>query len=224
MAHTDTRKARARAAAVAIAPAVTLAGFLLHPYFTTLPDAGRVADAVVADTARWGVAHLTVAVGSGLMLLAFLAIRGYLREVGEERFSAWGLPFIVLGSVLYAVLAGLEFAPLAAAETGGDVEAVQTALDPWFIPILVTGVALFAVGAFAFARGIAASGVLSRRLTYVVVTGLAVMALARVVPVGAVQFYVQGAAGLVALWPLAYDMWRHPTMRPALRARPAPAI
>lgn len=224
MAHTDTGKARARATAVAVAPAVMLAGFLLHPYLTTLPDAAQVADAVVADTTRWGAAHLTVAVGSGLMLLAFLAIRTHLREAGDERFSAWGLPFIVLGSVLYAVLPGLEFAPLAAAETGGDVEAVQTALDPWFIPILVTGVALFVIGTFGFARGILASEVLSRRLAAVVVTGLLVTALARLVPVGAVQFYVQGAAGLVALWPLAYDMWRHPEPRSAVAVRTAPAV
>lgn len=224
MANTQPRKARSRAAAVATAPAVMLAGFLLHPYFTTLPDAAQVADAVVADTTRWGAAHLTVAVGSGLMLLAFLAIRAYLREAGDERFSAWGLPFIVLGSVLYAVLPALEFAPLAAAETGGDVAAAQTALEPWFIPILVTGVALFAIGAFGFARGILASGVLSRRLAALVVTGLLVMALARLVPVGAVQFHVQGAAGLVALWPLAYDMWRHPEPRSTVRVRTAPAV
>lgn len=209
MATTDTRTTKIRAAAVVIAPAVMLAGFLAHPYITTLPDAAQVADAVVDDTARWGIAHLAVAVGSGLMILAFLAIRSYLREGGETRFSPWALSFVVVGSALYAVLPGLEFAPLAAAETGGDVEAVQAALDPWFLPVLVTSVLLFAIGAFGFAKAIAASGLFSRRLTGLVVTGLVVMALARLVPVGVVQFYVQGAAGLLALWPLAYHFWRH---------------
>lgn len=223
MADTETRKARSRAAAVATAPAVMLAGFLLHPYFTTLPDAAQVAEAVAAGTTRWGVAHLTVAVGSGLMILAFVAIRGYLRDGGEERFSPWALPLVVVGSTLYTVLPGLEFAPLAAVETGGDAEAVQAALDPWFVPLLVTSVLLFAVGAFGFARGVAASGLLSRRVTNVVVTGLVVMALARLVPVGAVQFYVQGAAGLLALWPLAYELWRHAEPRPAIGPQPASA-
>ncbi|MDP8929880.1 MAG: hypothetical protein M3O70_15260, partial [Actinomycetota bacterium] len=65
------------------------------------------------------------------MIVAFVAIRSYLRQAGEERFSAFGLPFIVIASTLYAVLPGLEFAPLAAAKTGGDVRAVQAALDPW---------------------------------------------------------------------------------------------
>ena len=51
-----------------------------------------------------------------------------------------------------------------------------------------------------------------------------VMAVARLVPVGAVQFYVQGAAGIVALWPLAYEMWKRPeAARPAGQLRPMPA-
>jgi hypothetical protein len=50
------------------------------------------------------------------------------------------------------------------------------------------------------------------------------MAVARLVPVGAVQFYVQGAAGIVALWPLAYEMWKRPeAARPAGQPRPMPA-
>jgi hypothetical protein len=35
------------------------------------------------------------------------------------------------------------------------------------------------------------------------------MAAARFVPVGA-ALYVGGVAGIVALWPLAYEMWKHP--------------
>lgn len=210
MTRTEIRNTRWAAVAVAVAPAVMLAGFVLHPYFTKLPDATRVAEEVAAGTTRWGIAHLTHAVGSGLMILVFLAIRGYLRRAGEERYSTFGLPFVVLGSVLYAVLPGMEFAPLAAAQTGGDPEAVQVALDPWFRPVLATGVLLFAVGVYGFARGIAHSRVLGRGLTGVVVGGLVVMAAARLVPLGAVQFYLQGVAGLVGLWPLAYEMWRRP--------------
>jgi hypothetical protein len=75
-----------------------------------------------------------------------------------------------------------------------------------------------------FAKGIADSRILSRRLSRLVVGALVVMAVARLVPVGAVQFYVQGAAGIVALWPLAYEMWKHPAAaRPAGQPRPMPA-
>ena len=70
----------------------------------------------------------------------------------------------------------MEFAPLAAAEAGVDGEAIQAALAPWFIPILVTGATTFAVGVFAFAKGIADSRILSRRLRRAVVWGLVVMA------------------------------------------------
>jgi hypothetical protein len=55
------------------------------------------------------------------------------------------------------------------------------------------------------------------------VVALVIMAAARVVPLGAVQFYAQGAAGIVALWPLAYEMWKHPEARAAEQPRAIPA-
>jgi len=219
-----TTRARLGAAIVAFAPAVMLAGLFAHPYIATLPDEAGVAEAVAADTTYWGLVHLTAAVASGLLVLAFLALRSYLREAGEERWSILALPFIVVGSTLFAVLPGMEFVPLAATEAGADAEAAQAALAPWFIPIMVTGAITFAVGVFAFAKGIANSRVLSRRLTWLVVGALVVLAISRLVPVGVVQFYVQGAAGIVALWPLAYGMWKRPeAARPAGQPRPMPA-
>jgi hypothetical protein len=217
-------RARFGAAIVALAPAVMLAGLFAHPYIATLPDEAAVAEAVAADTTYWGLVHLTATVASGLLVLAFLAIRSYLREAGEERWSILALPFIVIGSTLFAVLPGMEFAPLAAAKAGADAEAAQAALASWFIPIMGMGAIIFAVGVFAFAKGIANSRVLSRRLTWVVVGALVVLAISRLVPVGAVQFYLQGAAGVVALWPLAYEMWKRPeAARPAGQPRPMPA-
>jgi len=201
-----------------------LVGLFAHPYIATLPDEAAVAEAVAADTTYWGLVHLTAAVASGLLVLAFLAIRSYLREAGEERWSILALPFIVMGSTLFTVLPGMEFAPLAAAKAGADAEAAQAALASWFIPVMVMGAITFAVGVFAFAKGIANSRVMSRRLTWVVVGALVVLAISRVVPVGAAQFYVQGAAGVVALWPLAYEMWKRPeAARPAGQPRPMTA-
>jgi hypothetical protein len=222
MTQTEVTRARLRAAIVAIAPAVLLAGFVWHPY-AAVPDEATIASAATAGTTRWGLSHLTIAVGSGLAALAFLAIRSYLREAGEERWSVLALPFIVMGSTLFAILPGMEFAALAAAETGADVEAAQTALFPWFVPILLTGGVSFVLGVLGFARGIADSRVLRPQLTRLVVVALVVMAAARFVPLGAVQFYVQGAAGIVALWPLAYEMWKHSEARAAEQPRPIPA-
>lgn len=217
-------RARFRAAMVAIAPAVLLAGLVHHPYLPRLPDPAAVAAAVTSDTTRWGLSHITVGVGSGLTVLAFLAIRSYLREAREERWSVLALPFIVMGSTLFTLLPGMEFAPLVAAEAGGDVVGAQVALARWFVPILFTGAATFALGVLGFAIGIVRSGVLSPGVTRLVVGALAVVAAARFVRLGAVQFYVQGAAAVVALWPLAYEMWKHAEARPVEQPRLRPAV
>jgi hypothetical protein len=215
-------RAHFRAAILAIAPAMLLTGLFWHPY-TATPDETAIAAAVTASTTRWGLSHLMIAVGSGLMALASLAIRSYLREAGDERWSVLALPFVVMGSTLFAILPGMEFAALAAAETGSSVQATQSTLAPWFLPILLTAAVTFALGVLGFARGISDSKILSPRLTRLVVGALVIMVAARVVPLGAVQFYAQGAAGVVALWPLAYEMWKHPKTRTAEQPRPIPA-
>jgi hypothetical protein len=211
MAQSRTIGAALEAVAVSVAPVVLLVSLLLHPYIGMGPPrAEAVAEAVVAHPNRWGFAHLAAAMASGLVLLAFLAVRRYLREAGEERFSAFGIPFIAFGSTLYAMLPAMEMSPLMAAKTGGNVEAVQTELLHWFVPVLVVGAVSFAIGVAGFAKGVADSRVLSRRLTWLVIAALAVMAVARFVPLSVVQFYVHGVAGIVALWPLAYQMWTRP--------------
>lgn len=200
-----------RAVVVAVAPAVMAAAFAAHPYIGLgPPNDAAVAAAAASNPTLWGVSHLLVAVGSGLLAVAFLAIHSYLREAGEERWSALGLPFVVMGSTLYAVLPGMEFAALAAAETGADVRAAQSAVEPWFIPMILSSSVVFTIGAIAFARGVGSIGLSSLGLTRVVVGGLVVLAVARLIPLTGVQFYVQSAALVVALWPLAYEMWRRP--------------
>lgn len=221
---TVTTTSRLLAVITALAPLVMLAAFVWHPYIAgRLPNDTAIADAVAADPTRWGLAHLAAGVASGVVILAFIAVRGYLREQGEDRWSALGLPFIVIGSTLYTLLPGLEFAPLAAVRAGGDAEAVQGALESWFVPILITGSITFALGVLGFVTGIARSGGLSRGLAWLVVVALIVMAASRFVPLFAVQLYVQAAAALVALWPLAHRMWtRSPaTVREATHAPPA---
>jgi hypothetical protein len=218
-----TTRARFQAAIVAAGATVLLGGFGYHPYISRPTDDAAIAAAAASDTTRWGLAHLSIAVGYGLAVLAFIAIRSYLREAGEDRWSVRALPLSVLGSTLFVVLTGMEFALLAAAETGGDVEAAQAALMPWFVPIFVAGAASFALGAFGFARGIAHSKVLSPRLTRLVGAALIAMAVTRFVPLAPAP-YVMAAAGAVALWPLAYTMWRHAGQRPAVQTQLMPAI
>ncbi|MGH9224134.1 MAG: hypothetical protein ACRD2W_10230 [Acidimicrobiales bacterium] len=204
---------RARAAIAVVAPTVLVTAFVLHPDVGNPADSGftaAIAQAVAADKMRWAIAHLAVAIGSGLLILAFLAVRSYLHDAGEDRWSVVGLPFIVMGSTLFALLPAFEFAPLAAAEAGFDlagIRACQDALRTWFVPILVLGGLTFLVGTLAFAAAVARSGVFSRRMTTVVVIALVAMAAGRLVPLGR-ALTVGAAMGVVALWPLAQKMGR----------------
>jgi hypothetical protein len=197
-----------RTAAAGLAPVAFFAALLSHPHIGgRLPNDAAVAAAVVADPVRWGLVHLAAGAAFGILVLAFLAVRAHLRAKGEEPWSAVAIPFVVVGSTLYTILPGMEFAPLAAARAGHDVQAAQAALGPWFVPLLLTAAATFAVGAVAFAVGVLRSGVLSPGLARIVAAALVVMAAARFVPFAAVQFHVQGAAAVAAFWPLAYALW-----------------
>jgi hypothetical protein len=209
-----SRRARLGGAIVGLAPAVLLAGFFYHPYLSRPTDEGVIAAAAASDPTRWELAHLLVAVGYSLLALAFLAIRSYLRDAGENRWSALALPPIILGNTLFVVLTGMEITLGAVGETNGDLEAVQAALFPWFVPVLLIGGVCFALGAFGFARGIVRSGVLGRRASWLVGGALVGMAVARFVPLSAAP-YVIAVAGVVSLWPLAYRMRNHRVAQPA---------
>jgi hypothetical protein len=215
---------RSRAAIVAAAPLLLLLGFVSHPYLPgRQPNVDAIAAAVGADTTRWALSHLATSMGAILLIVAFLAVDRYVRDLGVRQWRGSGLGFIVVGTALYALLPAMEFAPLAAVETGGDVRGAQTALLPWFSTVIVVAALSSMFGTVRFARALTQARVMSRRLTGLVAGALLVMAVARFVPFAAVQFYVQGAAALVALWPLAYGMWMRPQQAGAADARPVVA-
>ncbi len=213
-----------RVAALTVAPAVLAVALVTHPFISgRLPNEAEIAEGVAADTTMWALVHLAAGVGSALIAIAFLAVRSYLQEAGENRHSARGLPFVVMGSTLFAVLPGMEFAPLAAAESGAttaEIEAAQAAIGSWFMLVLVVGALTFAAGALLFATAIWQTRVAGSGLTTVVVAALVVMAVTRFVPLSIAQFYVHSLAALLALWPLAYLMWT----RPLEQAQPPAAI
>ncbi|MGH3133078.1 MAG: hypothetical protein ACRDNY_04955 [Gaiellaceae bacterium] len=216
-----TTRTRLGAAIVAVAPAVLLAGVLYHPYLSGFFDSGELAAAVESDTTRWGLAHLAVAIAYGLLAVAFVAVRSYLRKAGEHRWSNIALPFVVLGCTMFAVQAGMEFGPLAAAEAGGDVEQTQEELVPWVIPTVAIGALAFTLGILGFAKGIADTGVVSPGVAKLVVGALVVTAAVRFLPLGE-TLYVHGVAGVAALWPLAAAMWSRPEPHVVDEPRAAP--
>jgi hypothetical protein len=211
---------RSRAVVVAVAPVILLAAFVAHPYIGLgLPDEAAIADAAASSTLRWGISHLVTGVAAALLVLAFLAIRSYLHDAGEQLWSARGVSLVAFGGTLYAMLPGLEFAALAAAETGGDVRAAQAAVEPWFVPVILASGVTSAVGIMCFAIGVSQIRPSVLQIPRFVVVALGIMAFSRIIPLTAVQFYLHALAALVALWSLAYVMWRHPRVMP--KADPA---
>lgn len=199
---------RAGAIAVGAGPVLLLAAFLWHPPLPgRLPDDAAVADAAAADPTRWGLVHLATVLASAAIAVAFVAVRDHLRAHGDAGPTTFGLGAVVVGSTMYAVLPGLEFAQLAALETGADLAATQAALRGWFMVFLLGGSVVFLLGMIAFAVAVRRTAPMGGGLDTVVVVALVVFGLTRLVPVGAVQFYVQSAAAMLALLPLAVDMW-----------------
>ncbi|MQA14509.1 MAG: hypothetical protein GEV09_10150 [Pseudonocardiaceae bacterium] len=194
---------------VAFAPVWLLVALLYHPFIADLTDKASVAAALTPDPVRWGFSHLAVGVGSALLVLAFIVLRRYLRDAGEHRWSRWGLPFIVVGSTLFAFLPAMEIAMLGVLAAGADVRAVLVAMDPWFVPILLAGSITFALGILGFAVGIVRSGVLGRSLAWGVAAMLVLSAAGRFVPSTTVLL-LGAVASIAALWPLAYRMHKRP--------------
>jgi len=214
-----------RAAVIGIAPLVLLAAFAYHPHIMFLPSAEAVAHAVQADTVRWGVAHLGVGVGAALMAAAFVAVGGSLGDADNRRLGVViGVSLAVLGAGVYAILPGMEFTVLAAVKSGADVVAAQKAIDSWFVPTMMSSAIVNAAGLILLARAVNGSEVLSRGTRSVVVAAFLVMAVSRFVPIGPVQFYVQGVAGIIALWPISYHIWKHASARDLRQAQPMPAV
>ena len=199
-----TPAAGARAVLVATGPVLLTAAMLWHPPLSgRLPDSAGVADAASADITRWGLSHVAAALAFAAVAVAFVTVRGHLRERGDGSISAVGLGLVLFGSVLYAVLPGMEFAVVAAHETGADLAETQTALESWFLSIVVAGGVTFALGTVLFAIAVVRNAAFAPATTILVAGALVVFGISRVVAVGIVQFYVQSVAALLPLVPLA---------------------
>jgi hypothetical protein len=208
------------ATTVATAPVVLLAGIGYHPFIADLRDKEAVADALTADVTRWSIAHLVVAVAAPLIALALLAVAAVLRQRGEWRWSARSVPFVVVGSSLFALLPAMEITVLAATIAGADPVAVLLELDEWFVPLLLSGAVVFAVGAAFVARSVVSAAVLGRGMTVLVVTGLLVAAASRFLPFTPALLAGAGAL-VVALWPLVRLVASRPVSRAGTEGRRA---
>jgi hypothetical protein len=203
-----------RAGIIMIAPAVMFVSFVFHPHIGSPLDADFLdffASAVMADPFRWGVVHYITGMGCGLMILAFLAIQNHFSEISgiTDSWFGIGLHFIIMGNLFYAFLPSMEMGAMAAAEIEADVAAFQGVLMLWFVPTLLSSALLFTIGVAFFATGIIRAGLWNRSLCLVTAAALVVMGLSRFAPLNVIQFYVQGIAGILALWPIAWFVLKH---------------
>ncbi|OLT25990.1 hypothetical protein BJF83_21870 [Nocardiopsis sp. CNR-923] len=197
-----------RAAAMAVAPVVFLAVFLYHPYLAgAAPGPETVARAVEADPTRWAAAHLATIGAVALFVLAFQGLRGLLRDAGEQLWSFFAFPLVIVSGVLVAATAGMRLTAAAATQTGVAPLALVEAVRPWALTLLVGGSVAFLLGALAFAAGTFRAGIMGRTMTIVVTVALVVMGLAAELPFFA-AYYVIAVAGIVAFWPLAWTAVR----------------
>lgn len=197
---------RIRAGTVALAPLVLLAATFYHPYIANLTDETQLGRAMSADTLRWGLSHIAIGAGLGLLLLAMLAVRSHLREAGEQRWSPVAVPFLVLGTVFFTFLPAMETAMIAGFDAGTDPVVLQANLSTWFVPMLVTSALLSGAGTILLAAGIVRSRVLAPAQARIVAGALGVLAMARFVPQSR-ALYAGAVAAVVALVPIAVRMW-----------------
>lgn len=204
---TQSTLGRPQAAIVAIAPLFLLAALAYHPFIANLTDKASVAATATADTNRWALAHIAVGLGAGLLLAALLTMCSFLREAGEHRRSSAAVPFLAVGTTLFAFLPAMETAMGAASLAGADALAVQSEIDVWFVPILIASSLAFAIGLMYLAVGVVESRVFDRKVTALVAGALVIGAMSRFVPLGA-ALYLGGVAGVVALLPVAARIWK----------------
>ena len=195
------------AAVVLLAPVLLLGALIYHPYLPRFSNDAAVAEELISDPTRWGVSHFAIGLCAGLLVVALLVVADFLRAAGEVTVITLAVPFLVIGSVLFAFLPAMELGMLAVHEGGGNVREILPELSTWFVPIYLASAITFAIGMLGLALAVSRSRVLDPGVTRVVVIALVVTAAARFVPLGA-ALYVTGIAGVVALWPLAYRMQR----------------
>jgi len=212
---------RTAATAAFLGPAILLAGLLWHPFIAKLTDNDAVVHALAQDATRWFLSHFVVAIGAAVLLLAFLGVRAHIRAtVGHEPWTSRAIVPLVLGTVLFALLPGMEIGILAVHESGGDALAAQNQLDTWFVPVLLAGSLLFAAGSVLFAIGVRKAAILPSTTSWLVVSALMVSAASRFVPMTG-SLLVGALALVIAFWTLGVTMWQAGGASTAMKGSPA---
>jgi hypothetical protein len=197
---------RLRVFAVAVAPVVLLAGFLIRPYLSNPRDPAVNAAAVLAGPTRWISAHIVIMFGLALIVLSILAIRFWLDSRGEQEWSFVSVILVTTGAVGLVFLVGQDgLGGWAVVDSGGDAEAFFASARTFEGPMFAIAATLLGLGLAALAVAVVRSRALSRIGTVLVIAGVAVAVSVPLLPVGWAVYALSIAAG-VASWPLAWRM------------------
>ena len=119
-----TTEVRLRVFAVAVAPVVLLAGFMIRPYLNNPRDPAVNAAAVLAGPSRWISAHIIIMFGLVLIVLSILAIRFWLDSLGEEQWSFVSVILVTIGAVGLVFIVGQDgLGGWAVVDSQGNAEA-----------------------------------------------------------------------------------------------------
>ena len=207
----DGAKDKLRAAVVFIAPVVLLVGFFYQPYISDFTDTVEFGEEVAAGSTRWLWSQTVIALSVVLTILAIFSIRIYLRDAGEDLWSFLAVPLVTVGAATFVFVLG--FAGLAGwtvTELGGSVAGVAEFFDEvggFGDAIFIIGGILFGLGLLSLAAAVKLSGTLADSVAWLVVIALVVNVIAGFIPTGW-GTYVIGVTAIVALWPIAYQMWQ----------------
>jgi hypothetical protein len=194
-----------RVAVVLLAPVVILVSFVWAPYVSNFTDNEAVAAKIAANTSRWEWAMLLQAIGLSMTPLAVFALRHYLRDAGEDRWSFVAAGLLTIGSVMLAFGVGTDQTIAVAIDGGASGEAVLDARDAWLLPTLTVSLVVFSLGWLSLALAVRASGVLASQTNRIVTAALIVVAISVFIPVTGGQ-YLAALGAIVALWPLGLQM------------------
>jgi hypothetical protein len=201
----ERTRTRARAAVLFIGPAVFVAGSLAHPFVRDYMDATVIAAAVSAAPGQWAVSHVILAIGLGLVLLAVLVIREQFRGAGEQRWSALGVPLLVMGATLLGAIAGSEITLAAVVDSRGRVLEVLEAGATSTWPLVLGGFLLFDLGWFSFAMAFYRARILRGALNWGAIVALVAIPIVSFIP-QTWATYAHGLAILMVSWMVGYRM------------------
>jgi hypothetical protein len=123
-----------------------------------------------------------LAIGLGLVLLAVLVVREQFRGAGEKRWSAAGVPLLIVGATLLGAIVGSEITLAAVVDSVGDVLAVLEGSTTSTLPLVLGGFLLFGLGWLSFAMAFYRARNLPSALNRVAIVALVAILIVSFIP------------------------------------------